>query len=608
MIRENEMVENYRSLSENNARLAADEMKKINESESEKEKFINNYYQIKESAHRKKVEEAALIENARNNGFADCLKAIYITALEAYTLSDEGILLAESMVDNYIKENGGASKILSKVGNDSYLLSRITDIVENYALNEVDDILNEGFEVTLPKNPFKVKSILDVGINKFLDKFDNLTEDEIINDLKNNKNTLFSISSTIINNKEHIKFIPRKKTIDSADDIYSLLSIEMLVDLNKYEDKNVGAKKFSNLLDQLNDINYNNTNKAKAIIWGIIGSITAATVGISLFACNKMKKKREQEKIKKSLEKANESYLFEGELQDKALIVAKNYIDNASDKDLEKFIGNIKDEDLELPEEDDDSEKSDKEEDKDSLDMSFDDDDEGSDKEKDKEKKDKSKDTDVKESDEDVDLNDDEVDPDEDALEDDDINDALGKPLDSDEDSTDITVDGDTDNKGEMFKQLDKEEDVQKAIDTIRSRVADAEETFIKNNAEDKKKIDEILNRISTNVKTVQDLNDDNKTESKVAQEAVMMDKRRIDGIRYNRPLTIFEKMTRNLTLNIVKDCAVRESYIEEHGQLDMNHIVETAKIMYGFMETVNTLQLEKVDEAYIKNVLENMH
>ena len=518
MIRENEMVENYRSLSENNVRLAADEMKKINESESEKEKFINNYYQIKESARRKKVEEAALIENARNNGFADCLKAIYITALEAYTLSDEGILLAESMVDNYIKENGGAGKILGKVGNDSYLLSRITDIVENYALNEVDDILCEGERARIPK-------------------------------------------------------VIAKNPVDYINGRLNGTGYR----LNKNGKRELDPKKVS------------------MGVGAAVGGIIAGKI-----IKNRIDNKKDQD------DSQNESYLFEGDLQDKALITAKNYIDNASDKDLEKFIGNIKDEDLELPEEND-SEKSDEKEDKDSLDMNFDDDDKGSDKE-DEKKEDKSKDTDVKESDEDVDLNDDEVDPDEDALEDDDINDALGKPLDSDEDSTDITVDGDTDNKGEMFKQLDKEEDVQKAIDTIRSRVADAEETFIKNNAEDKKKIDEILNRISTNVKTVQDLNDDNKTESKVAQEAVMMDKRRIDGIRYNRPLTIFEKMTRNLTLNIVKDCAVRESYIEEHGQLDMDHIVETAKIMYGFMETVNTLQLEKVDESYIKNVLENMH
>ena len=599
MIRENDMVENYRSLSENNARLAADEMKKINESESEKEKFINNYYQIKESAHRKKVEEAALIENARNNGFADCLKAIYITALEAYTLSDEGILLAESMVDNYIKENGGASKILGKVGNDSYLLSRITDIVENYALNEVDDILNEDLKFK-SKNPFKVKSMVAQGIKKFFaDIANGEVESKGIEAIKNGTNTMWKLTK-VLDNGDSGRIELKKSTIDSAEDVYNFLVAGSLEDSLK-NSNDITVDNLTRFLA----VQKNADSNSKKIIAGLIAAGTGAT--ITLVALNRYKKKKEQEKIKKSLEKANESYLFEAELQDKALIAAKNYIDNASDKDLEKFIGNIKDEDLELPEEDD-SKKSEKKEDKDSLDMSFDDDDEGSDKEENEKKDDKSKDTDVKESDEDVDLNDDEVDPDEDALEDDDINDALGKPLDSDEDSTDITVDGDTDNKGEMFKQLDKEEDVQKAIDTIRSRVADAEETFIKNNAEDKKKIDEILNRISTNVKTVQDLNDDNKTESKVAQEAVMMDKRRIDGIRYNRPLTIFEKMTRNLTLNIVKDCAVRESYIEEHGQLDMDHIVETAKIMYGFMETVNTLQLEKVDETYIKNVLENMH
>lgn len=437
MARENEMVENYRSFCENNNRLAAAELNKINEAAEKRKAFKDNYYYLRENTRRQEIETKQLLENARNTAFADCLKAIYITALEANTLTDEGILLAESLVDNYIKENGGASKILGKVGNDSYLLSRISGIVEECARAEVDEILNGKPE-----------------------------------------------------------------------------------------------------------------------------------------------------------------YLSEGELQDKALIAAKNYIDNASDDQVKKFIENIKDEDLELPDDDENEGKSDKDEkkDKDSLDMSFDDEDE-----------DDEKDTKGTKESSEEDLHDDEVDDDEDALEDDDVNRALGKPLDSDETNSDVTVDGDVDNKGKMFDELDKEEDVQKAIDTIRSRVADAEETFIKNNAEDKKKIDEILNRISTNVKTVQDLNDQNNVKSKVAQEAVRMDKRRINDIRTNRPLTIFEKMTRNLTLNIVKDCAVRESYIESHGQLDMNLVVESAKVLYGFLETVNTIQLENVNATYVENVLKNM-
>ena len=446
MSRYNEMVETVRSLNENRNRLAQQEAAKIDKAVNERSNFRNNYYQIKESQHQQRMMRSKILESARNDALSTCLKAIYITALEANTLTDQSIILAESMVDNYIKENGGASAILGRVGNNSYLLSRITDIVEEAALREAEEIEKDD-------------------------------------------------------DKEDAK---------AAED-------------NKKD------------------------------------------------------------------------------LQNKALIAAKDFIDSASEDDIKKFTAKMKgestddgDDDIQLPKKDDDTQDTPDLEDPDddgddskddSLNMSFDDDD---------------SDDDKKDS------------------EDEDDDDDLGEPLpgedddkssddDSKDDSDKSSDDNDSEGKGKILDNLDKEEDVQKAIDTIRNRVADAEETFIKNNAEDKKKIDELLTKISTNVKTVNDLGNKEDPKSKVAQESVQMAKRQIDMIKTNRPLTIYEKMTRNLSLNIVKDCAVRESFIEEHGQLDVDMIVETAKVMYGFLEAVNTLQLEKVDEAYIKNVLENM-
>jgi hypothetical protein len=66
--------------------------------------------------------------------------------------------------------------------------------------------------------------------------------------------------------------------------------------------------------------------------------------------------------------------------------------------------------------------------------------------------------------------------------------------------------------------------------------------------------------------------------------------------------------MTRVFAKNVVKDQAIRESYTDsESGAVDMDLVVESAKVMYGFLETLNTLQLEKVDKEYIKNVIETM-
>ena len=86
------------------------------------------------------------------------------------------------------------------------------------------------------------------------------------------------------------------------------------------------------------------------------------------------------------------------------------------------------------------------------------------------------------------------------------------------------------------------------------------------------------------------------------------MYKRHIESIKENRPLTVFEKMSRNLSKSIIVDESVRENYITESGTLDVDLIVEASKVMYGFLETVNTLQLEKVDCNYIKKDLDSMN
>ena len=136
----NEALENYRSLHENRLQLMAEEMKKINESASKREEFVNNYNRIRDLRERKEVQHSKLLEAARNDALSTVIKAIYITAMEAEAMMDENIILAETMVDKWIEESGGASKILGKVGNNTYLLSRITQIVEDAAQETVKEI------------------------------------------------------------------------------------------------------------------------------------------------------------------------------------------------------------------------------------------------------------------------------------------------------------------------------------------------------------------------------------------------------------------------------------------------------------------------------------
>ena len=490
MRRENESLETYKNLSESRAALARKEQEAVNEQIAAREKFKDDYHIRMDMRNRKDATRSNLMEAARNAALSTVIKAIYIGALEAHTLTDEGIMLAESMVDTWIAENGGASAILNKVGNKTYLLSRITQIVEDAAAADVAEIEAEDKDEVVSTDTKKDMAV--AATKEFLKDADK-------KDVQDFMTQVFSAS------KEEEKTEESEAPVEDAEKPEEEVELELPDAVDKPEDGDEGEEG---------------------------------------------KEAPEDKPEEETSEKPEES---------------------------------------EAPVEDAGAE----EEEKDPLATTFEDDPE-----------------DDGEDDEEDDENDSDDEDDEPSKEDieDDTEEELGEPLDDDGIDHDTTIDGHTDNEGKIFDELSKEEDVQKAVEIIRSRIADAEETFIRNNAEDKKKIDELLNKISTNVKTTEDLGDKDETKAKIAEESVRMYKRHIDSIKENRPLTVFEKMSRNLSRNIIKDEVVRESYITESGTLDTDLIVESSKVMYGFLETINTLQLDKVDNVYIKKVLDGMN
>ena len=484
MRRENNFVEAYKNLKENRNLRAENREKLINEAVEKRQKFINDYHSIRESREMKQRRHGQLVESCRDNALGTAIKAIYITALEAGTLTDNGIILAENMVDAWIKENGGASKILNECKNKTYLLSRIAQIVEEAAIIEAEEI--ENIE------------------NDKIDFDDSKTED-VIDDESSEEESEINLALKVV-----------EKNLDSEDE--------------------------------------------------------------------EVKKAIETIRSKASKEESEEEQPKEDESKDEEEESEAEKSEEEQPKEDES-----KDE-----EEESEAEKSEEEQPKE-------------DESKDEEKTDPLNDTfdDVYDEEEkDVEVPDDAT-----TDEDDNESDVAEDIVDDLEEvpEEDITVDGDTENNGKVFDELEKEEDVKKAIELIRQRVADAEETFIKRNAEDKKAIDELIGRISDNVKTVEDISDENDPKSKIAEESARIHNQKIKEITEHKSLTVLEKMTRNLHSSIVKDQVVREQYLTEDGNMDTALIVESAKVMYAFLETLNTLQLEKVDAKYIEKILNEM-
>jgi hypothetical protein len=159
--------------------------------------------------------------------------------------------------------------------------------------------------------------------------------------------------------------------------------------------------------------------------------------------------------------------------------------------------------------------------------------------------------------------------------------------------------------KEKMFDNLEKEKDVDDAVEIIADRISNAEEDFIKKNAEDKQKIETIVAGINDRIDGVKADNTISQEDKEaVEQEAALDCKRKTNAVYENRAHSVFETMVQEFSAAIVKDPQLKQQYTNEEGKIDIGNIVGSVKCMYGFLEFVNTTQLEKVDENYIKRVL----
>lgn len=165
------------------------------------------------------------------------------------------------------------------------------------------------------------------------------------------------------------------------------------------------------------------------------------------------------------------------------------------------------------------------------------------------------------------------------------------------------------DAKEDMFDELEKEEDADAAIAVIADRITSAEEEFIKKNADDKKKIEDIVNDINDRIDAVKHNNDMTEEEQDTAEEELEKESSRLISDVYSdgKPKPLFEFMVRKNCDIIVKDPELKNLFKNEAGKLNMDRIVDTTSYMYGFLEFVNTLGLVKIDEEYIREMVNEM-
>lgn len=411
-------------------------------------------------------EKSRLMESARNHNLSATLKGIFMTALEAEGLTDEGCTLAESLVDKYIEEAGGATAIMLRNRNKTYLLNRIAEIVEEASVKDYNNTYNVLY-----------------------------TEGDLVDELEDVKQNVAAISGD-----------DEEEGVQEAE----IKIADVDSDAPKEDDK-------------------------------------------------KEEKSEDKKEDSKEEEKKPEEDKSEDKKEDESKDEEKSDDDKTSDDDEDDM-----DDVLGEPIDKDEDGKVDEDE--------------------------------AKEEESEDDSSDDE---------DEDIEDV-------DDEDEEEEVEDDEDRE-KLYADLDKEDDVRKAIQTIKDRVADAEEKFIKNNAQDKKKMNDLIDKISQNVKAVEDLNkqDGKDKEKAIANENVKNYDIQRKTLHESRPLTVFEKIAREVHKSILKAPeAIKEQYMideSEDNTVSSTMVVEAARVIYGFLETLNTIQLENVNPEYIQNFIENM-
>lgn len=157
-----------------------------------------------------------------------------------------------------------------------------------------------------------------------------------------------------------------------------------------------------------------------------------------------------------------------------------------------------------------------------------------------------------------------------------------------------------------FWDDIDDTENVDDITSLIRMRVSDAEENFINKNQQDKENVKTVLQQTASRIQMAKGTNDNDYAEE-VEESETRLAKNKIYQIQHEGHRSVFDRMVRNLSEAALKNEDAKGTLIDESGKLDMDAIVESARCMYALLETVSTIQLEKVDVKYIEETLKSI-
>lgn len=152
--------------------------------------------------------------------------------------------------------------------------------------------------------------------------------------------------------------------------------------------------------------------------------------------------------------------------------------------------------------------------------------------------------------------------------------------------------------KDEFYKSLNYS-DSGAISDAIKDRVSTAMNDFVTANAKDHENIENALKKAQEKIEAAPE----DKTELRESYE--LQAKRETTKIR-NASKNVLHSMVSAMCENVLRNQKDNEEFMTE-GHLDIDKIVSRTTLMYTFMEMLNTARIEKVDKAFVENVIKDL-
>lgn len=132
-----------------------------------------------------------------------------------------------------------------------------------------------------------------------------------------------------------------------------------------------------------------------------------------------------------------------------------------------------------------------------------------------------------------------------------------------------------------------------KVATEIGKRVVDATKDFVQSNLEEKEKMEKLATDIKDKI--------DKERNAEVKQEIANMYKTAVYNTENYKTKGIFEFMVNIAANKTIENPELLES---TGSKFDINEVIKNTIVPYTFLEMVNTMNIKKVDEAYLKSLL----